>query len=186
MKQRELLSTNSHNAAETSTPPFLQPLSRWLSTQGDKTIAIYASFVAWATYFCIYGYRKPWSAATWTSTSSLGGMDPKSWLTISQTIGYLLGKVLSIGFVTALAPEHRFRALVLLPLLSMIVWILMGATAYMSPYLTCSLMFFSTTSIPVTRAHRLAMDSLRIPPPQPISSTSRPFSGFALQTFTPK
>ena len=64
---------------------------------------------AFGAYFCMYAFRKPFTAATSSSygDASLWGVDYKALIITTQVIGYLLSKVIGIRVVSALSPERR-------------------------------------------------------------------------------
>jgi hypothetical protein len=66
---------------------------------------------AFGTYFCMYGFRKPFTAGTYTDTS-LWGMGYKTVLVTAQVLGYTLSKFLGIKVVAEVEP-HRRAALLL-------------------------------------------------------------------------
>ena len=51
-----------------------KPITRWLSKQSDTVFAAYAIFAAFSVYFCMYAFRKPFSAATWAETTEVFGV----------------------------------------------------------------------------------------------------------------
>jgi hypothetical protein len=74
---------------------------------------LWALIAAFGTYFCMYGFRKPYTAATW-SNASFFGIDYKFLLVISQTLGYVVAKWLGIKFVSEILPNQRIKALLAL------------------------------------------------------------------------
>jgi hypothetical protein len=73
----------------------------------------WALIAAFATYFCMYGYRKPYTAATYSGVHFFG-IEYKFLLVISQTLGYVTAKWIGIKFVSEIKPEHRIKALIFL------------------------------------------------------------------------
>jgi Family of unknown function (DUF5690) len=73
----------------------------------------WALIAAFGTYFCMYGFRKPYTAATW-SNASFFGVDYKFLLVISQTLGYVIAKWLGIKFVSEILPGQRIKTLLAL------------------------------------------------------------------------
>ncbi|WP_340064731.1 DUF5690 family protein [Ascidiimonas aurantiaca] len=67
---------------------------------------IHASLAAFGTYFCMYAFRKPFTAGTFESFSFLG-IDYKILLIISQVLGYALSKILGIRFISELKSAER-------------------------------------------------------------------------------
>ena len=68
---------------------------------------------AFGTYFCMYGFRKPYTAATY-SGSSFWGIDYKFLIIIAQTIGYVAAKWAGIKIVSEIKPNRRIAALLIL------------------------------------------------------------------------
>ncbi len=91
-------------------------VSRWLTRVSPGVFAAYAVVVAFTTYFCMYAFRKPFAAAHFDG-QSLGSIDLKSALIISQLAGYALSKMLGVKFNSEMPPARRAWVLVFL-----IVW----------------------------------------------------------------
>jgi hypothetical protein len=89
------------------------PVTRWLARASPAVFATYAVAVAFATYFAMYSYRKPFAAAHFAGLE-LGGLDLKSVLIISQLAGYALSKMLGVKFNSEMPPARRAWALVAL------------------------------------------------------------------------
>jgi hypothetical protein len=73
----------------------------------------WALIAAFGTYFCMYGYRKPYTAAEY-SDSGLGDLSYKFGMVIAQTIGYMLAKWIGIKFVSEIKPAKRILAIIAL------------------------------------------------------------------------
>jgi hypothetical protein len=71
----------------------------------------WALIAAFGTYFCMYGFRKPYTAATYTD-SSFFGINYKFLLVIAQTIGYVLAKWIGIKIVSEIKREQRIKAII--------------------------------------------------------------------------
>jgi hypothetical protein len=61
---------------------------------------------AFGAYFCMYGFRKPFTAATFADVT-LWGVGFKTALVISQTLGYTLSKFVGIKVIAEMAPSRR-------------------------------------------------------------------------------
>jgi hypothetical protein len=85
-----------------SAPPEDAPASplRGLSLSAWSVVA------AFGVYFCTYGLRKPFTAATYAD-ESLGGVDYKTILVTAQVLGYTLAKFLGIKVVAEAGPRRR-------------------------------------------------------------------------------
>ena len=78
---------------------------------------VLAAIAAFATYFCMYAFRKPFSAATMDG-QQLWGMDLKTVVVLSQLVGYLLSKFLGIKVIAEMPRARRATTLVVLIALS--------------------------------------------------------------------
>lgn len=67
---------------------------------------LYVSLSSFVVYSCMYGFRKPFTAATFNGYH-LFGISYKVVLVISQVLGYMLGKFYGIRFIAALQPQKR-------------------------------------------------------------------------------
>ena len=65
---------------------------------------------AFGTYFCMYGFRKPYTAATYTNAVYFG-INYKFLLIIAQTIGYVIAKWVGIKIVSEIKREQRVKAI---------------------------------------------------------------------------
>ncbi|MBL9124684.1 MAG: hypothetical protein JNG90_13695 [Planctomycetaceae bacterium] len=63
---------------------------------------------AFGCYFCMYGFRRPFTAATYLDTPVA---DFKTVLVTSQVLGYMLAKFVGIKIVAEMPPERRAIAL---------------------------------------------------------------------------
>lgn len=70
-----------------------------------------AAVSAFCVYTCMYAFRKPFTAATYSGFSFLN-IDYKVWLVVAQTIGYTLSKFYGIRFIGELKTERRFGIIV--------------------------------------------------------------------------
>jgi MFS family permease len=72
-----------------------------------------AAIAAFCVYGAMYAFRKPFAAATFEGLT-LGGMQYKIVLILSQAMGYLTSKFIGIRFISALKPEKRYKTLLFL------------------------------------------------------------------------
>ncbi len=73
---------------------------------------VWAAVAAFGTYFCMYMYRKPFTAASYTS-DGWEDWDQKAVLVAAQVIGYLISKIIGIRIVSEVSRGQR-------------AWLLMG------------------------------------------------------------
>lgn len=76
-----------------------------------------ASSLAFVTYFCMYAFRKPFTAGTYPAETWLG-MDLKTAYVISQVLGYACSKYLGIKWVSEVTRQRRLAMIVSLVALS--------------------------------------------------------------------
>jgi MFS family permease len=90
-------------------------LSDRLRKASGTTLAIWCGSVAFATYVCMYGYRKPFSAATFSDQAeAIPDLEFKTALILSQVAGYMLSKFAGIRIISALGSNDRIYLLLLL------------------------------------------------------------------------
>jgi hypothetical protein len=77
----------------------------------------WAAIAAFGTYFCMYGFRKPFTAASFES-SAFGGVGFKSILITTQVIGYMLAKLLGVRVVSEISPRRRAVTILVLVLIA--------------------------------------------------------------------
>jgi hypothetical protein len=79
--------------------PPLTGSSRWQS-------ALWAVTAAFGAYFCMYAFRKPFTAAKYADTF-VAGIDFKTVLVTAQVFGYMLSKFIGIRVVSELPAPRR-------------------------------------------------------------------------------
>lgn len=82
-----------------------QPNSRW-------RLAV-AAAAAFCTYFCMYAFRKPFTAGTFAD-QEVFGFGLKAALVASQLLGYMLSKFIGIKVVSEMRSDRRAMAIVVL------------------------------------------------------------------------
>ena len=70
-----------------------------------------ASALAFATYFCMYAFRKPFAAAGYAGDPWFG-LAPKTLFVISQIVGYTVSKYLGIRWVSEVSRRGRWAMIV--------------------------------------------------------------------------
>jgi len=85
----------------------------------------WALIAAFGTYFCMYGFRKPYTAATY-SDIVFWGIDYKFLLIIAQSIGYVTAKWVGIKIVSEINPANRIKVLLGLILFAESMLLLFG------------------------------------------------------------
>lgn len=94
-------------------------------------ISIYAAVCSFGVYFCMFAFRKPFTAAGFEGMYFLH-IDYKVWLVTAQVIGYMLSKFYGIKFISGMQPEKRASAIAGLILMAWIALFLFAVTP--SPY----------------------------------------------------
>ena len=79
---------------------YILNIKPWLSKH-PLYLTLWASTAAFISYFCMYMYRKPFTAATYDDWT-LWDMDYKILLVIAQVIGYAISKFIGIRFISGL------------------------------------------------------------------------------------
>jgi hypothetical protein len=90
-------------------------LTRWLERASPGLFSAYAMGAAFATYFCMYGFRKGFTAGTFPGEVELFGLPPlplKTLFIIAQVLGYCASKFLGIKVVSEMHPERRALAII--------------------------------------------------------------------------
>ena len=87
----------------------------FLNNSGRWTLTIYGIVAAFSTYFCMYAFRKPFSAATFKADDGSAlvflstGIELKTALVISQILGYALSKYVGIKLCSEVSPSGAQR-----------------------------------------------------------------------------
>ena len=89
-------------------------LSQRLAQAGPTGFSVFCIVAAFGTYFCMYAFRKPFTAGTYDQTV-LMGVGYKTVLIGSQVFGYTISKFLGIKFVSEM--PARLRAVTILGLI---------------------------------------------------------------------
>jgi hypothetical protein len=96
--------------------PIIETMNHALSRPGIQRVFStpgWAIIAAFGTYFCMYGFRKPYTAATY-APAVFWGIDYKFLLVISQTAGYVLAKWVGIKVVSEVKSNQRIKMLLYL------------------------------------------------------------------------
>jgi len=91
-------------------------------------ITLWASSAAFSAYFCMYAFRKPFAAASFSGLHFAGtDFGLKSALVISQVIGYAISKFIGIKVCSEISASKRALALVGLIAVAELALVLFGA-----------------------------------------------------------
>ena len=92
---------------------------------------VWCMIAAFGTYFCMYAFRKPFSAGTY-SEYKLWGIDYKAVLIIAQVFGYMLSKFAGIKVISELKASSRRNLIIVLILIAEVGLLFFGLVPY--PY----------------------------------------------------
>ena len=81
-------------------------IQQWLKTQPDWVFISFTSLVAFATYSCMYAFRKPFTVATFDG-EYLWGLQLKIWFIAAQVAGYTVSKFIGIKVVSEMPKGKR-------------------------------------------------------------------------------
>ena len=102
-------------------------LQCWLVNAPSAIFVAYASLAAFATYFCMYAFRKPFAAAKYEGLLFFGtDINLKTVLLISQIIGYAISKYAGIKVCTEIQRSHLAKFLVALIVFAELALLLFG------------------------------------------------------------
>lgn len=89
----------------------MNKLENFLHRQSQIFLAIYLGLAAFSTYFCMYAFRKPFTAGDFHDVT-LWGIDYKIVLVISQVLGYATAKGLGIKIVSEVKAHQRAKYII--------------------------------------------------------------------------
>lgn len=97
------------------------------SAADDWFNSLWAVIAAFGTYFCMYAFRKPFTAATYEDVF-VAGFAFKVVLVTSQTLGYMLSKFIGIKVISEMPPERRAMGILALIAVAEVALVLFGLT----------------------------------------------------------
>lgn len=109
-------STSQHRSSHSPSPSPQSSNIGW---------AIWGIIAAFGTYFCMYAFRKPFTAASYAD-SSLFNIDFKTILVASQVAGYTISKFLGIKIISEMTPARRGVAILVLIAIAQVSLIAFG------------------------------------------------------------
>ncbi|WP_278351837.1 DUF5690 family protein [Chryseobacterium gleum] len=113
-------------------------------TINKKTlVTLKAAFAAFGVYFCMYGFRKPFTVASFEGLSYFG-VDYKILIIIAQAVGYFISKFIGIKFISELKPQKRITYL--FSFIAVAELALLGFAAVPAPY---NIIFMLINGIPL-------------------------------------
>lgn len=106
-------------------------ITRGLRRAHPAAFSAYAIIAAFATYFCMYAFRKPFTAGTFDGSVDLGpfgDLGMKSLFVVSQVFGYMISKWAGIKIVSEMTGARRGVALVVLIVIAELALALFAVT----------------------------------------------------------
>jgi hypothetical protein len=112
-----------------SNRPALAPVTagHWLARALAQpwVFSLWCMLAAFGAYACMYGFRKPFTSATYLDPPFQEGF--KTWLVLAQVLGYTLSKFIGIKVIAEMTAARRLRMLLLLVGLAEVALLLFGA-----------------------------------------------------------
>ncbi len=87
-----------------------EPITMTPAPNSSSSRLLAAAAAAFCTYFCMYAFRKPFTAGTFEG-QSVFGFDFKAVLVIAQLLGYMLSKFIGIKVISEMRSERRAAAI---------------------------------------------------------------------------
>lgn len=94
-------------------------------------ITVYAALCSFVVYFCMYAFRKPFTAAGFEGQAFLH-VHYKIWLVVAQVMGYMLSKFYGIRFISSMNKGNRAKAIIIFISFSWLSLLLFAVTP--APY----------------------------------------------------
>lgn len=117
---------NQNHPTRPDPEPVPVPVRRALFSSHQETAwAIWAVAAAFGCYFCMYAFRKPFTAGAYEG-SEVWGTGFKTILVVSQVMGYTLSKFIGIRVIAEMPPHRRAVTLMWLVGLSEVALVLFG------------------------------------------------------------
>mgnify|MGYP000002590600 FL=1 len=85
------------------------PITSWLERAHPALFSVYAIGAAFTVYFCMYSFRKPFTAIGYDGAFELFGLtlDWKTGFVLAQLLGYLSSKFIGIKVISEMSPARR-------------------------------------------------------------------------------
>lgn len=116
---------NAAPQMDQSAPSITKELPR--SQRSELFWAVWAVAAAFGTYFCMYAFRKPFTAATFDD-ASVGGLTFKTLLVTAQVTGYMVSKFIGIKVISEMPAQRRAVGIVALIVAAELALVLFGLT----------------------------------------------------------
>jgi MFS family permease len=111
------------DSGQTSTLTNKASITRWLSSTNGFWFSLYTAGAAFGLYLCVFALRKTYNVALYEEYS-FAGIGFKSWMVLSQVVGYMLSKFIGIKVVSELKASSRAKGILLMSLIAALSWLL--------------------------------------------------------------
>ena len=118
---------NPYSSPATSDSAPASGLSGWLNKLPAPAFSAYCIIAAFTTYFCMYAFRKPFTAGVFEG-EMLWGIEYKAILVAAQVSGYTLSKFIGIKIISEMPPGRRAISILGLIGVAEIALLLFGMT----------------------------------------------------------
>jgi hypothetical protein len=102
-------------------------VTQWLRGTNGFLFSLYATLAAFCLYTCIFAFRKTYTVGTFEGIAFLG-VSYKSWMVISQVIGYGLAKFAGIKLISELKSTFRVKGIVIMVTVAGLSWLFFAIT----------------------------------------------------------
>ncbi len=96
----------------------------WLPLHNKVFLSFWCVAAAFGAYACMYAFRKPFTAGTYTTEPFSAGF--KTWLVLAQVLGYTISKFFGIKVIAEMKPSRRGGMMLALIGLSEIALLMFG------------------------------------------------------------
>ena len=118
-----------------------RPSPQWLTNASPVVFTAFASLAGFVTYFSMYAFRKPFTAASFENVEGWHyALDFKIALVLAQLVGYATSKFIGIKVISAMSRTYRAQAILGLIGAS---WLALVAFAVLPALLKIPAMFFN-------------------------------------------
>lgn len=118
-------------------------ITQWLRDTNGFWFSVYATLAAFCLYTCIFAFRKTYTVGTFEGFA-FWGVSYKSWMVISQVIGYGIAKFAGIKLISELKSTFRVKGIIIMITLAGLSWVFFAITP--PPY---NIAFLFTNGLPL-------------------------------------
>lgn len=118
-------------------------ITQWLRGTNGFLFSLYATLAAFCLYTCIFAFRKTYTVGTFEGLVFFG-VSYKSWMVISQVIGYGLAKFAGIKLISELKSTFRVKGILIMITIAGLSWLFFALTT--PPY---NIVFLFTNGLPL-------------------------------------